>query len=136
MDVNQIRQGLKVCVVEDNGTEGMLIKPQHLDIRQVGKVGTILNYVPGHGGDVWFVKQDNGIAAYCFNELEPANHELGVGAQMDIISFRIGHYMCGLFPYWVGFSRRSLGSMQVVDIGFFKAMWPTPNKASTRQGRA
>ena len=73
MDVNSIKQGLKVCVVEDNGTEGMLIKPQHLDIRQIGKTGTILNYVPGHGGDVWFVQQDDGVAAYCFNELEPAD---------------------------------------------------------------
>ena len=73
MDVNDFQKGLKVCVVNDYGTEGMLINPQHLAIRQLGKVGTVLNYVPGHGGDVWFVQQDNGVAAYCFNELEPAN---------------------------------------------------------------
>jgi len=49
-----------------------------------------------------------------------------------IISFSIGRYRCGIFPYWLGFSRRSLGSQQVIDVGFFKAMWATPNKASTR----
>jgi hypothetical protein len=40
--------------------------------RAVGKIGTVLNYVPGRGGDVWFVQQDNGVAAYCFTELEAA----------------------------------------------------------------
>lgn len=73
MNVNDFQKGLKVCVVSDHGTAGMLINPQYLDIRQIGKVGTVLNYVPGHGGDVWFVQQDNGVAAYCFDELEPAN---------------------------------------------------------------
>lgn len=71
-DVNEIKQGLKVRVVSDDGTKGMLIAEKHLSIREVGKEGTVLNWVPGHGGDVWFVQQDNGIAAYCYTELEAA----------------------------------------------------------------
>ena len=70
MDVNSISPGIKVRVTVDNGTSGMFIKDEHLAIRQVGKTGRVLSYVPGHGGDVWFIQQDNGIAAYCFNELE------------------------------------------------------------------
>ncbi len=68
-DVNEIKLGLKVRVISDDGTEGMTIAEKHLLIREVGKEGTVLNYVPGHGGDVWYVQQDNGVAAYCYTEL-------------------------------------------------------------------
>lgn len=73
MDVNEIREGLKVKVVSDYGTRGMTIKPEILARRSVGKTGVVKDYVPGHGGDVWFIEQDNGIAAYCFTEIEPAS---------------------------------------------------------------
>lgn len=69
-DVNKIKVGLKVLVAKDNGTRGMIINKTHLSIREIGKEGTILNWVPGHGGDVWFVQQDDGIAAYSYTELE------------------------------------------------------------------
>lgn len=69
---NEITVGMKVKVVQNNGTSGMLIKQKHLDLRRIGATGTIAGWVPGHGGDVWWVEQDNGIAAYSFRELEPA----------------------------------------------------------------
>lgn len=69
-DVNEVKQGMKVRVVRDGGARGMMIVEKHLSIREVGKIGVVLNWVPGHGGDVWYVKQDNGIAAYSYTELE------------------------------------------------------------------
>lgn len=71
MDVNEIKKGLKVKVVLDDGTQGMTIKPEILSRRGVGKVGVVQGYVPGHGGDVWFVEHNDGVAAYCFTEIEP-----------------------------------------------------------------
>jgi hypothetical protein len=66
-----ISQGMKVRVIKDEGTKGMMITADILNRRQVGAEGTVLNYVPGHGGDVWFVQQANGVAAYCYTELSP-----------------------------------------------------------------
>ena len=76
MDVNEIKPGLMVKVVCDDGTQGMIINPDILACRKVGKQGIVKSYVPGHGGDVWFVQQDNGIAAYCFTEIEAVEHSV------------------------------------------------------------
>jgi len=76
MDVNEIQSGLMVKVVCDDGTQGMMIKPEILARRKIGKQGVVKSYVPGHGGDVWFVKQDNGVAAYCFTEIEAVEHSV------------------------------------------------------------
>lgn len=51
-------------------TQGMLIGPSYLSIRRAGAEGTVLGYVAGHGGDVWWVQQDDGVAAYTITELE------------------------------------------------------------------
>ena len=49
----------------------MLIKKEHLDVRTVGVKGTVIGYVPGHGGDIWWIKHDDGlIGAYIFDEFE------------------------------------------------------------------
>ncbi len=73
MELENIRIGMHVKVIADNGTMGMFIKPEHLALRQVGTTGTILDYVPGHGGDVWWVRHDGNegkdIAPYSFREL-------------------------------------------------------------------
>ncbi len=72
MNLNNVKVGLQVKVVKLGDTKGMLIKPQHLDVRQVGITGTITGYVPGHGGDVWWVKHDesDNVGAYVFDEFE------------------------------------------------------------------
>lgn len=50
-------------------TEGMLINPKHLNNRKPNTKGIIHAYVPGHGGDVWFIEHsDNDIAAYSITE--------------------------------------------------------------------
>ena len=75
MDLSKVKEGLKVKVTKLGDTMGFLIKPKHLDIRKVGVTGTVVGYVPGHGGDVWFVKHDgeeNVVGAYMFDEFEEA----------------------------------------------------------------
>jgi hypothetical protein len=70
--------GMRVKVVELGSTIGMLINEKHLSVRKAGTTGTITRWVPGHGGDVWWVKHDGGwippiIGAYCIDELEELN---------------------------------------------------------------
>ena len=64
-------QGERVVVRRLGSTEGFLIHPRPMACRKVGAVGTATSYVPGHGGDVWFVQHDDGsVGAYCYDELE------------------------------------------------------------------
>jgi hypothetical protein len=70
MKDSDVKTGMRVRVTTLNSTQGMLIHSKHLAIRQLGKEGTVEGYVPGHGGDVWWVRQDNGVAAYAFREIE------------------------------------------------------------------
>lgn len=74
-DCNEVKQGMKVRTTEavnkPGATRGMMISPKHLDVREAGVRGTVMGYVPGHGGDVWWVQHENGVvAAYCFDEFE------------------------------------------------------------------
>ena len=51
----------------------MLIKPQYLDARSPNALGVIAGCVPGHGGDIYWVKHPGGtVAAYCWSEFELA----------------------------------------------------------------
>lgn len=67
-----LNRGTKVrthAVLESTG--GFLIKQQHLDCRVPNTEGEILGYVPGHGGDVYWVQHANGdVAAYGYPEFE------------------------------------------------------------------
>ena len=73
MDCNSIKQGLRVRTTALESTEGMMIAPIHLSCRADGITGTVRTYVPGHGGDVWFVAHDGSgeVGAYSLTELEP-----------------------------------------------------------------
>ncbi len=74
MELENVRIGLHVKVIADNGTMGMFVKGKHLALRRVGATGTIVGWVPGHGGDVWWVLHDTyegeEIVPYSFTELE------------------------------------------------------------------
>lgn len=63
--------GDRVTVVELLNTDGFLIHDKHMTGRRLG-VGTLTSYAAGHGGDVWFVRHDDGgeNQAYCLTELE------------------------------------------------------------------
>ena len=72
MELENVKVGLRVEVKSlHSDTKGMFIGQLHLDVRAVGIKGTIVDYVSGHGGDVWWVKHDDGnVGAYVFDELE------------------------------------------------------------------
>lgn len=76
MDCNAVQPGVTVRVVRLESTEGYLIASRHIECRRAGTVGTVKRYVPGHGGDVWFVAHEGSddIGAYMFTELEPEGH--------------------------------------------------------------
>jgi len=72
MNLNEVKTGLHVRTVGDLGdTEGMLIAKKHLDARRPYAVGVVWGYVPGHGGDVWWIKHEDGtIGAYMYDEFK------------------------------------------------------------------
>ncbi len=74
MDLNEVKSGLRVKTTELGKTTGMMIAAEHLTVRATGVVGVVKNWVPGHGGDVWFMEHEgsNDVGAYAFNEFEPA----------------------------------------------------------------
>ena len=84
-DTGWVKLGRRVRVKALGSTEGMTISAQHLAPRAVGVEGSMMNPVPGHGGDVWFVIQggmedEDGfsgtpvVGAYVLNELEPIDY--------------------------------------------------------------
>jgi hypothetical protein len=73
MDCNSVKKDLQVKTNDTLGsTRGMMIRYQHLALRRPNAVGRVLDYVGGHGGDVWWVQHDGDPvpAAYCFDEFE------------------------------------------------------------------
>jgi hypothetical protein len=73
----KIETGLKVKTsAELEDTRGMMVAQKHLDCRTPGITGTVEGLVGGHGGNIWWVKHDDGaVAAYCYTELEPITPE-------------------------------------------------------------
>jgi hypothetical protein len=73
MHCDAVELGMTVCTYTRLGTtDGMLIHERHLQARGTTQLGVVLNWVPGHGGDVWFVRhvKTGDVAAYCFNEFD------------------------------------------------------------------
>lgn len=75
MNCNDAKHGLKVKTTELRDTGGMFVAAKHLLCRTAGISGTVQAYVPGHGGDVWFVSHDgtDDVGAYAYNEFEPVD---------------------------------------------------------------
>lgn len=68
-----ISGGLRVRVTKlKSDGRGFLVKDEHLECRREGVTGTIRGWVPGAGGDLWWVHHDDSeeIGAYIFTELE------------------------------------------------------------------
>lgn len=71
MRIEDIEPGTRVRIETLHGTSGMLIVPKYLSARREGAVGTVKSFVPGHGGDVWWVEHEDKpgeFAAYMFDE--------------------------------------------------------------------
>ena len=65
-----LKQGMKVktCLMLGS-TKGMFVHQKHIYARRANTMGTLLQWVPGHGGDVWAVEhEDKSIATYCVTE--------------------------------------------------------------------
>jgi len=64
--------GTRVITNKLHSTKGMLITAKHLDVRASGIKGTIRGYVPGHGGDIYWVEHDDTkeVGAYGWHEFD------------------------------------------------------------------
>jgi hypothetical protein len=53
-------------------TAGFMVTDRHLSQRRPNAVGAISGFVPGHGGDVYYVTHEgsSAMAVYCFDEFE------------------------------------------------------------------
>lgn len=71
---NQITIGMVVETVgELEDTTGYIVPEGSLDQRRPGLWGMVKGFVPGHGGDVWWVEHPDGtVAPYCYTEFTAA----------------------------------------------------------------
>jgi hypothetical protein len=53
-----LQSGRPVRITVLGSTKGMCIAEKHLAARRLD-IGVLRHYVPGHGGDVWFVEHQN-----------------------------------------------------------------------------
>ena len=74
MNPEDIKIGLKVKTAPGlNSTSGFMIAEQFLQQRKANQLATVYGYVPGHGGDVWWLVHDgatmtkNGQGVDCYN---------------------------------------------------------------------
>jgi hypothetical protein len=64
----KVRIKEKIELNEDCG--GFLVHQKHLDVRRPNEVGEYIGYVPGAGGDLWWIKHIDGtVGAYSTDEL-------------------------------------------------------------------
>jgi len=79
MDCDKVKPGQRITVVEkfaENATAGMFGVDANIKNRIPSANGIAVQYVPGHGGDVWYVAHSvneqedkyTDIAVYCFDE--------------------------------------------------------------------
>ena len=69
--MDMLSRGMKIKTAMLLGsTAGMFIGRRNLDSRCPSADGILLDYVLGHGGDVWFVSHADGqVAAYSISEM-------------------------------------------------------------------
>jgi hypothetical protein len=71
MELEGVKEGIRVKTTNLKTTKGFLIHERYLMCRTTDVTGTVIGYVPGHGGDVWLVQHDGGnIGAYSYDEFE------------------------------------------------------------------
>lgn len=61
---------IKKRIMSNDQCGGFLVKPEYIDSRRPNENGEYLGYVPGAGGDVWWIKHEDGtVGAYTYEEL-------------------------------------------------------------------
>jgi len=64
----KVRISEQITPIDDCG--GFLVHQRHLIARKPGAVGEYIGWVPGAGGDLWWIKHDDdSIGAYSFTEV-------------------------------------------------------------------
>lgn len=64
---------IKKRILPNDKCGGFLVKQHHIDVRRPGEEAEYAGYVPGAGGDIWWVRhQDGSIGAYTFDEITNA----------------------------------------------------------------
>ena len=57
-------------IAPPNECQGFLVHQRHIDARKAGALGFYKGYVPGAGGDLWWIQHDDDtIGAYMHNEV-------------------------------------------------------------------
>ena len=58
-------------IIESERCKGFLVKDKHIVCRRPNQNGTYRGWVPGAGGDLWWIEhQDGTIGAYMYNEIQ------------------------------------------------------------------
>jgi len=66
----RIKLRTKKRIADKEECRGFLVHERHLDARKPNTNGEYQGWVPGAGGDVWWVKHEDGtIGAYMYDEL-------------------------------------------------------------------
>lgn len=69
-------RGQVVVTLPRDDTRGFIVAEENMSVRKAG-IGRVLSFVPGHGGDVWFVEHpDRSIGAYSTKEFAPPETSL------------------------------------------------------------
>lgn len=73
MNCDEVSPGIRVKVVKLGTADGMIVPAYYKMNRRKRAIGSVTSAIPGHGGEVWFVKhQDGKVAPYSFDELARA----------------------------------------------------------------
>ena len=71
MKESDVETGMRIVVTDIKTTIGYNVAKAHIANRGLHARGTILGYIPGHGGEVFAVEHDAGpIAVYHHSEFE------------------------------------------------------------------
>jgi hypothetical protein len=61
---------IKKYIADKEACGSFLVQQRYLDARRPNEVGGYSGYVPGAGGDVWWIEHKDGtIGAYMYNEI-------------------------------------------------------------------
>jgi len=86
MQCKDVKEGLRVRIGKLGSTEGYMVVDHHLKCRREGATGRLGWYVPGHGGDVWWVAHDDGTTgAYAYDEFDPIVEEKTVDKDASVL---------------------------------------------------
>lgn len=73
MEMSNVKVGLKVTTcTELHKKHRLSVLKRYLKARTPNAEGVVTSYVPGHGGDAWFILHPDGsIGAYMTDEFDP-----------------------------------------------------------------